>query len=87
MPERSILAWLAVGLVVGIFGKAVMPGKDSGGLIVTILIAIAGALIAGFVAEGMHWTMSGGWHNYAASVAGAVAVLAVYRLVRNHSAG
>ena len=45
MPERSILAWLAIGLVVGVLGKLVMPGKDPGGMIVTILIGIGGALI------------------------------------------
>ena len=87
MPERSILAWLAIGLVVGVLGKVLMPGKDPGDLIVTILLGIAGALIAGFVAETMRWTVSGAWQNYAASVAGAVAVLAVFRMVRNRPAG
>lgn len=87
MPERSILAWLAIGLVTGVVGKLVMPGKDPGGVIATILIGIAGALIAGFVAETMHWTVSGAWQNYAASVAGAVAILAIYRMTRNHRPG
>ena len=48
MPERTILGWLLIGLVAGVLGKIIMPGKDPGGIIVTILIGIAGALLAGF---------------------------------------
>jgi uncharacterized membrane protein YeaQ/YmgE (transglycosylase-associated protein family) len=87
MPERSILAWLAIGLVVGVLGKLVMPGRDPRGAIAAILIGIAGALIAGFVAETMHWTVSGGWRNYAVSLAGAVVGLGVHRMVRNRRSG
>jgi uncharacterized membrane protein YeaQ/YmgE (transglycosylase-associated protein family) len=81
MPERSILGWLLIGLVAGVVGKFVMPGKDPGGFIVTILIGIAGALLAGFVAQTMNWTLVGGWQNYAAATAGAIVLLVLYRLV------
>jgi uncharacterized membrane protein YeaQ/YmgE (transglycosylase-associated protein family) len=81
MPERSILGWLLIGLVAGVVGKFVMPGKDPGGFIVTILIGIAGALLAGFVAQTMNWTLVGGWQNYAAATAGAIVLLALYRVV------
>ena len=60
-----------------------MPGKDPGGFIVTILIGIAGALLAGFVAQTMNWTLVGGWQNYAAATAGAIVLLVLYRLVVN----
>lgn len=83
MPERSILGWLLIGLVAGVLGKFVMPGKDPGGFIVTILIGIAGALLAGFVAQTMNWTLVGGWRNYAAATVGAIVLLALYRLVVN----
>jgi uncharacterized membrane protein YeaQ/YmgE (transglycosylase-associated protein family) len=83
MPERSILGWLLIGLVAGVLGKFVMPGKDPGGFIVTILIGIAGALLAGFVAQTMNWTLVGGWQNYAAATAGAIVLLVLYRLVVN----
>jgi len=83
MPDRSILGWLLIGLVAGILGKFLMPGKDPGGFIVTILIGIAGALLAGFVAQTMNWTLVGGWRNYAAATAGAVVLLLLYRLVVN----
>lgn len=81
MPERSILGWLLIGLVAGVLGKFIMPGKDPGGFIVTILIGIAGALLAGFVAQAMNWTLTGGWQNYAAATGGAIVLLALYRLM------
>ena len=57
MPERGILGWLLIGLVAGVLGKFIMPGKDPGGFVVTILVGIAGALLAGFVAQTMNWTL------------------------------
>ncbi|MEO5937903.1 MAG: GlsB/YeaQ/YmgE family stress response membrane protein [Sphingomonas sp.] len=83
MPERSILAWLAIGLVVGVVGKFVMPGRYPGSMIVSILIGIGGALLGGLVAETMQWTPSGAWQNFVASFFGAAAVLALCRLVRH----
>ncbi|HWK37005.1 GlsB/YeaQ/YmgE family stress response membrane protein [Sphingomonas sp.] len=80
MAERSIIGWLLIGLVAGIVGKMLMPGKDPGGITVTIIIGIAGALLAGFVAESAGVTLRGGWANYGAATAGAVALLIVYRL-------
>lgn len=87
MPVRSILSWLAIGLVVGLLGKFVLPGKDASDVTGTILAGIAGALIAGFVAETMHWEMSGTWQNYVVSIAGAAVAVAVYRMARNHRPG
>ncbi|THD38396.1 MAG: GlsB/YeaQ/YmgE family stress response membrane protein [Sphingomonas sp.] len=87
MPERSILAWLAIGLVVGVVGKFAMPGKNPDRLAVAILLGIAGALVAGFVAETMRWTASGTWQNDVSAAVGALIVLAIYRVVRNHRPG
>ncbi len=81
MPERSIIGWLLIGLVAGVLGKMIMPGKDPGGFIVTILIGIVGALLAGFIAQSMGWIIVGGWQNYAAATGGAIILLALYRLV------
>ncbi|CAN5408719.1 GlsB/YeaQ/YmgE family stress response membrane protein [soil metagenome] len=81
MQEHSILGWLVIGLVAGVLGKILMPGKDPGGIIVTILIGIAGALLAGFVAQSMGWALDAGWESYGAATAGAVVLLALYRLV------
>lgn len=79
--DRSILGWILIGLVAGVLGKLIMPGRDPGGCIVTILIGIAGALLAGFIARSMDIALVGGWQNYAAATAGAVILLALYRLV------
>ena len=77
-----ILITMFVGLVVGAIAKLLMPGKDPGGFIVTMLIGIAGAFIAGFVGRAI-----GLYHSptqapgIIASILGAMALLAVYRLV------
>lgn len=83
MPERSILAWLAIGLVVGVIGKFALPGRDPGSLVVGILIGIAGALFGGFVAQTMQWTPSGAWENFVAAGIGSAAAVTVYRMVRH----
>ncbi|QIG78898.1 GlsB/YeaQ/YmgE family stress response membrane protein [Stakelama tenebrarum] len=79
--ERGWFGWLLIGLVAGVLGKIIMPGKDPGGIIVTILIGIAGALLAGFVAQSMGYTLDGGFESYAAATGGAVVLLALYRIV------
>ncbi|MBA15229.1 MAG: GlsB/YeaQ/YmgE family stress response membrane protein [Sphingomonas sp.] len=79
--ERGWFGWLLIGLVAGVLGKIIMPGKDPGGIIVTILIGIAGALLAGFVAQSMGYALEGGFESYAAAVAGSVVLLALYRVV------
>lgn len=83
MPERSILAWLAIGLAAGVIGKLVAPGRNPGNMIVSILAGVGGALLAGFLAETMQWTRSGTWQNFAASMLGAVAALAIHWLARH----
>ena len=77
----GFFGWVLVGLVAGVLGKILMPGRDPGGIIVTILIGIAGALLAGFVAQSMGWTIDRGWQSYGAATLGAVVLLALYRLI------
>lgn len=81
MPS-GILGWLLIGLVAGALGKLIMPGKDPGGIIVTIILGIAGALLARYAAPllGIDITDST-WQAYAAATAGAVLLLLLYRLV------
>jgi uncharacterized membrane protein YeaQ/YmgE (transglycosylase-associated protein family) len=81
MPN-SFLGWILIGLVAGILGKIIMPGKDPGGFIVTILIGIAGALLAGYLAPMMGLNINGvWWHTYLAATVGAIVLLALYRVV------
>ncbi|MFC3579958.1 GlsB/YeaQ/YmgE family stress response membrane protein [Sphingomonas hylomeconis] len=81
MLAEGIIGWILIGLVAGILGKIIMPGRDPGGFIVTILIGIAGALLGGYLAPLVGWIPRATWERYAAATAGAVILLAVYRLM------
>ena len=76
-----ILWMLIVGLVVGAVAKAVMPGKDPGGVIITMVIGVVGSLIAGFLGRSLGWYGTNEGAGIIASVLGAVILLAGYRLV------
>ena len=80
MPH-GIIGWLLIGLVAGALGKLIMPGKDPGGVIVTILIGIAGALLAFYLTPMLGLDVRDStWQAYAAATAGSVVLLALYRL-------
>jgi uncharacterized membrane protein YeaQ/YmgE (transglycosylase-associated protein family) len=83
-----ILLTLVIGLVVGAIAKLVMPGKDPGGVIVTMLIGVAGSFIAGFLGHALGWYAVGDGPGIIASIVGALILLAIYRAVigRNHRA-
>ena len=75
----AILGWILFGLVVGALAKLVMPGRDPGGIIVTMLLGIAGAVIGGFVGRTLGWYDEGEAAGFLMSFVGAVALLALYR--------
>jgi uncharacterized membrane protein YeaQ/YmgE (transglycosylase-associated protein family) len=77
----EIIWMLIVGLVVGALAKLVMPGKDPGGVIVTALIGVAGALVAGFLGRALGLYEQGEPAGLIASFLGAILLLAVYRAV------
>ena len=82
MGGHGIIGWIIIGLIVGAIAKLLMPGRDPGGWIVTILIGIAGSLIAGW--GGAHlfgWYQDGSAPGWIASIIGAVVLLAIYRMV------
>jgi len=77
----GILMWILFGLVVGIIAKFLMPGKDPGGFIVTILLGIAGALLGGFIGKAMGFygpNQAAGW---LVSILGAILLLLIYRMM------
>jgi uncharacterized membrane protein YeaQ/YmgE (transglycosylase-associated protein family) len=76
-----ILITLIVGLIVGALAKLVMPGRDPGGIIVTILLGVAGAFVAGALGHALGWYALGEGPGLIASILGAVILLGVYRLV------
>jgi uncharacterized membrane protein YeaQ/YmgE (transglycosylase-associated protein family) len=76
-----LIITLLVGLVVGALAKFLMPGKDPGGVIITILLGVAGSFIAGMLGHSLGWYEVGEGPGIIASVVGAVILLGVYRMV------
>jgi len=77
----EILGWILFGLIVGALAKLVMPGKDPGGIIVTILLGIGGALLGGFIGRStglMGDNQQAGW---IAAFLGAILLLVIYRMI------
>lgn len=82
------LIWTAIiGLIVGALAKAIMPGKDPGGILVTMLIGIAGALLAGFLGRIVGWYNPGEGAGIIASILGALLLLWIYRKMQTSRAG
>ena len=77
----AILSWIVFGLVIGIIAKLLMPGKDPGGFIITILLGIAGALIGGFIGRAMGLYSAGQSAGWIMSILGAIILLALYRML------
>lgn len=81
----DILTWIILGLIAGALAKFLMPGRDPGGCIVTILLGIAGALVGGFLGRlfGFEGDVSGiNLSSLVIAVIGAIVILAIYRLIR-----
>ena len=76
----SIIGWIMFGLVVGIVGKLLMPGRDPGGFIITILLGIAGALIGGFIGQSLGFYREGEPAGFIMAVIGSIILLLIYRM-------
>ena len=79
----GILAWIVMGLIVGVLAKLIMPGKDPGGFIVTILLGIVGAFVGGYIGSALGLGDVDGFNLGSILIAtgGAILVLIIYRLV------
>ena len=77
----TILTWLISGLIIGAIAKLLMPGDDPGGIIVTILLGVAGALVGGWVGQAIGWYEPGQPAGWIASIVGAILLLAIYRMI------
>ena len=78
----SFLGTVLVGLVVGLIARAIKPGDDKMGWILTILLGIAGSLVAGYVGRAAGWYQPGEPAGWIASVIGAIVLLVIYGMVR-----
>ncbi len=86
MEGRGFIGWIVIGVVAGVLGKLIMPGKDPGGFIVTILLGIAGALLAGFLGQAVGFYGEGQSAGWIAATLGAIVLLVIYRMVKGRSA-
>jgi uncharacterized membrane protein YeaQ/YmgE (transglycosylase-associated protein family) len=81
IENYGILGWIVIGLLAGGIAKLLMPGKDPGGCLITILLGIAGALLAGFLGKAVGWYDESEAAGFVAAVIGAFLILLIYRLV------
>jgi uncharacterized membrane protein YeaQ/YmgE (transglycosylase-associated protein family) len=82
----GVIWTLLIGLVIGAVAKLLMPGKDPGGIIVTMLIGIAGSFIATYAGRALGWYQEGQSAGFIMSVLGAIVLLGLYHLVRRKTA-
>jgi uncharacterized membrane protein YeaQ/YmgE (transglycosylase-associated protein family) len=90
MTVESIVIWIIVGLIVGAIAKLLMPGRDPGGFIVTILLGIAGAFVGGWIGRQFGIGSSEGVTSFdlgslGLAILGAIILLAIYRLIAGRS--
>jgi uncharacterized membrane protein YeaQ/YmgE (transglycosylase-associated protein family) len=85
MTVTSILGTIVVGFIVGLIARAIKPGDDRLGLIMTTLLGIAGAFVARYVGQAMGWYQGNEPAGWIASVLGAIVLLVIYSLVRGSS--
>jgi uncharacterized membrane protein YeaQ/YmgE (transglycosylase-associated protein family) len=80
----TVIGWIGLGLLVGALAKYIMPGKDPGGLIVTVLIGIAGAMLGGAIGDRLGWGAVTGFdlRSIAMATFGAILLLIAYRIIR-----
>jgi uncharacterized membrane protein YeaQ/YmgE (transglycosylase-associated protein family) len=83
--QMSILGWIVFGLIVGAVAKLVMPGRDGGGIIVTMLLGIVGAMVGGFVGRAMNLYGPNDAAGFFMATLGAVVVLFLWRMVSGRS--
>lgn len=82
LAEYGFLGWILIGALAGAIAKLVMPGRDPGGCLITILLGVAGALVMGFVGQAIGWYAPGEGAGFLAAIVGAILILLVYRTVR-----
>lgn len=80
----GFIAWIIMGLIVGVIAKFLMPGKDPGGIFVTILLGIAGAFVGGFVGSSLGFGAVSGFdfRSLVLAVIGAIILLVLYRFIK-----
>ena len=81
LADYGWLVWIIIGAIAGGIAKAIIPGRDPGGCIVTILLGIAGAALAGFIGNQLGWYEQGEGAGFIAAIVGAIIILFIWRLI------
>jgi uncharacterized membrane protein YeaQ/YmgE (transglycosylase-associated protein family) len=81
LEEYGIIAWIVIGGIAGAIAKLLMPGRDPGGCIITVLLGVVGAFVAGWLGQQLGWYEAGEGAGFLAAIVGAFLILLVYRLV------
>jgi uncharacterized membrane protein YeaQ/YmgE (transglycosylase-associated protein family) len=81
----GIVGWIVFGLIVGAVAKLLMPGRDPGGFVVTILLGIVGAIVGGFLGRAVGWYGPDDPAGFFMAVLGALVLLIAYRLIARRS--
>jgi uncharacterized membrane protein YeaQ/YmgE (transglycosylase-associated protein family) len=77
---------MIIGLIVGVVAKFLMPGKDPGGIWITMIIGIAGSILATYLGQAIGWYRAGQGAGFIMSVVGAILLLLIYRVIRGATA-
>ena len=81
LQEHGWIAWIIIGGIAGAIAKLLMPGKDPGGCIVTVLLGIAGAVLAGFLGQVLGFESAMNGAGFLGAIVGAFIILFLYRLI------
>lgn len=87
MEDYGIIGWIVIGGIAGAIAKLLMPGRDPGGCIITVLLGVAGALLAGWLGRELGWYTVGEGAGFVAAIVGAFLLLLVYRLIAGRRRG
>jgi uncharacterized membrane protein YeaQ/YmgE (transglycosylase-associated protein family) len=81
----GMLSWIVFGLIAGTIAKFVMPGRDGGGFILTVILGVVGAMLGGVLGNRLGWGSVSGFNlrSFGLAVGGALVVLAGFRILRN----
>ncbi|MCW5981838.1 MAG: GlsB/YeaQ/YmgE family stress response membrane protein [Bryobacteraceae bacterium] len=83
-----MLGWIwtaIIGLIAGVIAKLIMPGKDPGGIIITMLLGMAGAFLMTIIGRAVGWYQPGEGGGFIAAILGAVVILWIYRMARKRA--
>jgi uncharacterized membrane protein YeaQ/YmgE (transglycosylase-associated protein family) len=81
LADYGFLGWIVIGALAGALARLIMPGRGPSGCIVTILLGVGGALLAGFLAHQLGWDRNNSGAGFIAAVIGALIILFIHRLI------